>query len=132
MVLSFSLRSKKNRFSLEIARDMLLIASERVRKTRIMYQANLSYRIMEKYLKKLLDSGLLERDDGSLYLITVKGKEFLQMYADFVERNMRIRQDIEGIDKDRSLLVSMCFNDEGSLKRMVNRRDKLSCDVEAE
>ena len=129
MFLNVEETKNTKRHRLDIVRDMLSIASVKVRKTRIMYQANLNYRIMEKYLKKLLDSGLLECDGGS-YLITVRGKEFLQMYADYVERNMRIRQDIEGIDRHRLLLVNMCFNDEGNLKRMINRKEKLSCDIE--
>jgi predicted transcriptional regulator len=89
---------------------MLLVATEKVKKTRIMYQANLSYRHMEKYLNGLLDSGLIECDDFACYIVTSKGKEFLQMYNEYLERRRRINEAIEGASKDRLLLESMCFN----------------------
>jgi predicted transcriptional regulator len=66
-------KGKRYRRSLEIVRDVLLIASGRVRKTRIMYQANLSYRLVEKYLGSLLQSGLVECDNQSLYCVTRRG-----------------------------------------------------------
>ena len=40
----------KNRCSLDIAREVLSIVSVKVRKTRIMYGANLSFVQLEKYL----------------------------------------------------------------------------------
>ena len=103
-------KGKKNRDSLEIVRDVLSVASEKTRNTRIMYQANLSYRIMEKYLNSLLEGDLLERVDDSFYVVTWRGKEFLQMYNDYVERCRRIGEEIGGVRKDRLLLENMCFN----------------------
>ena len=124
-VLSFDLgkRGKKNRHSLEIVRDMLSVASVKVRKTRIMYQANLSYRQMEKYLKSLLESGLVECDDDSCYLITRKGKEFVQMYADYLDRRRRIGEEIKGARKEKLLLENMCFNNEGNSKRIASKKE---------
>jgi len=104
---------------------MLLIASVKVRKTRMMYQANLSYRQSEKYLKHLLDSGLMECHDDSCYLITKRGKDFLQMYADYLERNRRIDEEIRGAHKDRLLLENMCFNNERNSKLMASRKEVL-------
>jgi predicted transcriptional regulator len=107
---------------LEIVRDMLFIASVRVRKTRIMYQANLSYRHMEKYLKSLLDSGLIECDDFSCYLVTSKGKEFLQMYDEYLERTRRIGEEVSGARKDALLLENMCFSNGCAPKQILNRK----------
>jgi len=119
----FSHKVKKYRYSLEIVKDMLLTALVRVRKTRIMYQANLSYRLMEKYLNSLLDSGLLECDEGSFYLITGKGKDFLQMYDDYLERCKKINDDANGVLKHRLKLENMCSNSESDLRRVKNRKD---------
>ena len=44
----------KNRRSLDIVREVLSIVSVRVRKTKIMYRANLSFVQVEKYLTVLL------------------------------------------------------------------------------
>lgn len=51
--LSFDLgnKEKKYRHKLEIIRDMLSVALRKTRKTKIMYQTNLSYSLMEKYLR---------------------------------------------------------------------------------
>jgi len=116
-------KDKKYRYSLEIVKDMLLTATVKVKKTRIMYQANLSYRLMEKYLNSLIDSGLLNYDEGSFYLITGKGKDFLQMYEDYLERCKKVDAEITGAQKDVLLLENMCLGNEVNSKRMSNRKN---------
>lgn len=113
----------KNRGRLEIVRDMLSVSTERTKKTRIMYQANLSYRLMEKYLRELLESGLLECDDESCYVITWRGKEFLQLYEEYVDECHRLHEEIRGVRKDKLLLENMCFNDSENLKRLLKERE---------
>jgi len=123
-------RRRRYRRSLEIVRDMLSIASVRVKKTRIMYQANLSYRQMEKYFSSLLVGGLVACDDDSCYLITRKGVEFLQLYEDYLERRRRLGEEVQGVRKDRLLLENMCLNNEGNSKRLAGKKEVL-VDVEA-
>ena len=123
-------RRRRYRRSLEIVRDMLSIASVRVRKTRIMYQANLSYRLMEKYLSSLLVGGLVVCGDDSCYLITRRGKEFLQLYEDYLERRRRIGEEVESARKDKLLLEDMCFNNEGNVRRLGGKKGVI-VDVEA-
>lgn len=118
-------RNKRYRYSLDIVRDMLLVATVRVRKTRIMYQANLSYRHMEKYLNGLLENGLIECDDFACYIVTSKGKEFLQMYDEYLERQRMIREEIKGASKDRLLLETMCFNNGCLSKQSLNRKPSI-------
>jgi len=118
-------KKNKNRGRLEIVRDMLSAASEKTKKTRIMYQASLSYRLLEKYLKSLLESGLVECVDDSFYLITWKGKEFLQSYDDYLERCRRLGEEIRGVRKDTLLLENMCFNDESNSKQMAKEKEVL-------
>lgn len=112
MSLSFDLgnKEKKYRHKLEIIRDMLSVALRKTRKTKIMYQTNLSYSLMEKYLRDLIDTGLIERDGESCYSVTEKGREFLQMFTSYLERCERIREEVDGTARDRLLLESMCFN----------------------
>jgi predicted transcriptional regulator len=118
-------QKSKNRNSLEIVRDMLSAASVKTKKTRIMYAAHLSYRLMEKYLNTLLDSGLIERIDDSSYLITLKGKDFLQMYDDYLEQCKRIGEELRGVHKDRMLLENMCFNNEADSKQTAKEEEVL-------
>ena len=100
----------KNRCSLDIVREVLSIASVKVRKTRIMYGANLSFLQLEKYLSALLGSGLLAHDGDSGYLVTGTGMEFLHLYEDYIERSTRLREDVERNTIERLRLENMCFN----------------------
>lgn len=118
-------KKKKNRRRLEIVRDMLYAASEKTKKTRIMYQANLSYQLFEKYFKSLLESGLVRCYDDSSYLITWKGKNFLQMYEDYLQECRRIGEEIRGARKERLLLENMCFNSEFNSKRIENEKEAI-------
>lgn len=70
---------------MEIAADILEIAKNGSRKTRIMYQGNLSFDLAQKYLCMLLDLDLLQivrNGAEKTYVLTEKGREFLE---DFTE-----------------------------------------------
>ena len=114
----FPLRKNKNknRSSLEIVRDMLSVATEKSRKTQILYDAHLNFLLLEKYLNILLKNNLLEIVDGSFYLVTWKGKDFLQKYEDYQERCNRIDKQITDVHKEKTALKSLCFNDEPGSK----------------
>ena len=105
-----------NRTRLEIARDILSISSEKTRKTRIMFQANLSYELLCRYLKALISSGLLECDGKGLYGTTKQGQLFLQKYAEYAKKNRRLNEEINGSIEDRALLENMCFTYEADPK----------------
>lgn len=99
----------KNRNSLEIVRDMLSVATEKCKKTQILYDAHLNYLLLEKYLNILLKNELLGVD-GSFYLVTWKGKDFLQKYEDYVDRCSRIDKEIIDMHQEKVALKSLCFN----------------------
>jgi predicted transcriptional regulator len=113
----------KNRTSLEIVRDMLSVATERRRKTRILYDAHLNHRLLEKYLKILLENGLLQTVEDSCYLVTGKGKNFLQNYEEYLERCKKIGEEIMDARKEKLALKNMCFNNEQNSKQ--NAKEKL-------
>lgn len=115
----------KNRSSLGIVREVLSIASVKVRKTRIMYGANLSFLQLEKYLTALLGSGLLAHDGDSGYLVTGSGMEFLQLYDDYLERSARLGAEVERNKKDRLQLENMCFNNSCKVNHSGVGRDDL-------
>ena len=121
--MSFKGQKSVNRNRLDIVRDMLAIASTKVKKTRIMYQANLSFLQVEKYMKTLLDEGLLTRDGngGTSYLTTEKGKEFLRLYDDYLARCRDLVDEVDGANKQRTQLESMCFNtkEEANQKKIL-------------
>jgi predicted transcriptional regulator len=79
---------KNNRGKIEIMADILTLSTVGIKKTHIMYRANLSYEQILYYLGELLTRGLLEQDtfEGTqIYRTTEKGREFLQHYAGMAE-----------------------------------------------
>jgi predicted transcriptional regulator len=101
-------KANKNRSSLDIAREVLSIAIVKVCKTRIMYGANLSFLQLEKYLRALLGNSLLSFDGDSGYLTTTSGKEFLELYEDYLKRATHLGAEVERNLKDRQHLENMC------------------------
>ena len=68
--------------------DVLALATSGVKKTHIMYRANLSYEQVYLYLRELTSKRLIVQDatsDGVLYRTTEKGREFLLYYTRLVE-----------------------------------------------
>jgi predicted transcriptional regulator len=100
----------KNRSNLKIICDMLCVATERCRKTKIMYDAHLNFQILEKYLKNLLKSNLIKIVDDNYYLVTLKGKDFIKKYKNYVNRCNRIGKEIKYVHKEKKELMEMCFS----------------------
>ncbi len=66
---------------IDIIIDILETAKEGVNKTRIVYKANLNFKLADKYLALLQKHGLMENKIDK-YIITEKGKEFLERAQD--------------------------------------------------
>ena len=79
----------KHRESIDIVADILKIASEGSRKTQIMYRANLSYTLLQKYLDLVKRCGMLNISYKK-YALTTKGKIFLKKYESYVQRRKNI------------------------------------------
>jgi predicted transcriptional regulator len=71
----------KRRESIDICRDILQLTRNGAIKTRIVYGANLNFKIVEGYLSKLLRHGLLEESRKG-YRTTEKGLDFIDRYEE--------------------------------------------------
>jgi len=73
---------RQYRSRIRIAADILEIAREGSRKTKIMYLGNLSFDLLQKYLGMLTSYDLIEVRGGSekTYVATEKGRCFLEDY----------------------------------------------------
>ena len=79
---------KNNRGRIQIMGDVLALATSGIKKTHIMYRANLSYEQVHLYLGELIGKRLIAQDvssDGVVYRTTEKGREFLLHYTRLVE-----------------------------------------------
>ena len=101
---------KGYRGTLEIIRDVLLVVEEAgdsgSKKTHIMYGANLSYKLLTRYLRKVLNARLVCEGE-SCYVITDKGRRFLQAFGDFEKRRAEIEERVNYLNSGRVTLEKM-------------------------
>ena len=62
--------------------EVLEIAQLGAKKTWIVYNANLNFKVVEDYIAELTENGLLE-NDGRIYHTTDRGIGFLEEYRNF-------------------------------------------------
>jgi len=72
-----------------------------------MYGANLSYRLVTRYLDEALKAGLLEFDGESIYTITFRGEEFLRFYGTYENNRKELESYLEELENGREILEKM-------------------------
>ena len=76
---------------IEIIADILLVAETDAKKTQIMYKANLSFKILQKYLAELIGQSLISYEaKKKCFVLTDKGRKFLILYKEYSKFNMYI------------------------------------------
>ncbi len=98
----------KYRDRLQIIANILSIASRRAKKTQIMYQANLSYKLLCRYLDEVLDAGLVSFEKEDCYVLTAKGKEFLSRHQEYSKRCKSLEEHLNHVNSERTALEKMC------------------------
>lgn len=76
-----NIKGRKNRRPTDIVADILKACANGDTKTHIMYKANLSFPLLQKYLHLLLEQGLILQSTYE-YRISAHGRDFLQMYEE--------------------------------------------------
>lgn len=77
---------KRNR--IEIIHDMLKIIQDRrgkIKKTHLMYKANLSHNQMKSYLNELTKNEMIQDNSENLIEITKKGRDFVLKFSQMRE-----------------------------------------------
>jgi predicted transcriptional regulator len=97
----------KNRDSLGIVAAILESANSGASKTHIMFQANLSFSLLEKYLDVACTAGFVQPGSGR-YQLTELGREFLKEYKRFHERYDRAWRTLESLSSERERLEHLC------------------------
>ena len=73
------------RNDLDICSDILQVAKSGAKKTHIVYQANLNFNIVKKYLNRLISNGMLDsNEEGRLFVTTTRGLGFIEQYRALV------------------------------------------------
>ena len=106
----------KYRNRIEIIADILNVAIVGVNKTKIMYVANLSYRLLEKYLHEIIALDFIAFRNNS-YEVTEKGRDFLERYNEFSRKYIMIEDELRKILLEREVLERLCEGPEQNLKK---------------
>jgi len=102
------LGSYRSRF--DIIADILRVVKDNgAKKTQIMYGANLSYRVLTRYLNLVLDACLIKFESGKrCYVLTAKGRDFLQRYREYSMRNRHLERQLKNMHAERKVLEELC------------------------
>ncbi len=100
----------KYRTRLQIIAEILEIVREGAKKTHIMYQANLSYKLLVKYLNEVLECGLVRVNKEDCYVVAPKGKKFLKRFNSYEERRDHVKDELKMVKEEKALLEQMYTN----------------------
>ena len=94
---------------LDIIADILNVASREAKKTQIMYQANLSYKVLQRYLGEIVSSSLIHFEDNKqCYMLTGKGHEYLDAYKEYARYSKTMEKRLNDFSTKRKILENLC------------------------
>ncbi len=97
------------RSRLDIIADILNVAAREAKKTQIMYQANLSYNVLQKYMRELVGASLVSfLDERRCYQLTEKGRKFLEAYDEYTRMQKVVDQHVNAAASKRKGLLNLC------------------------
>jgi len=99
------------RGKLDIIADILQVVSQNPKKTHIMYQANLSYKVLKKYLRKMSEASLISFVcEKQCYTLTVRGKNFLEAYREYLRNTRNLEKRLEEVNNKKKVLEESFLN----------------------
>ena len=95
---------------LDIIADILhVVGKEGAKKTQIMYQANLSYKVLTKYLAEVIEACLVRlQREKRCYVLTSKGRKFLEKYRRYSRSNKHLEQRLNDLHSHKKVLEDLC------------------------
>jgi len=120
----------KHRSRLKILANILSVVSDNncAKKTQIMYQAYLSYKLLVEYLKDVTEAGLVKCGNENCYKLTPKGEKFLAKFGEYDKSRETVDEQLNHIEDQKLMLEEMCPNSEvanvdpTNLEKNVRRR----------
>ena len=97
----------KYRGRLQIIADILSVVRDGAKKTHVMYQANLSYTLLSRYLTEVLDAGLVSLDNEDRYRLTRRGQNFLDRFGEYSRRCDKLEQQLNNVNDEKTVLENM-------------------------
>jgi predicted transcriptional regulator len=100
----------KHRTRLKILANILYVVRDNngVKKTQIMYNAYLSYKLLVKYLDAISVAELVECDSRNCYILTTKGYIFLEKLEEYLKSREAVENNLKYLKTQKSILHKMC------------------------
>ena len=104
----------KHRSRLKILANILEVITKNngAKKTQIMYQAYLSYKLLVQYLDDVIEAGLVVCGEENCYKLTPKGENFLAQFNEYTKNRENIDRKINHVEDQKLMLEEMCSNTE--------------------
>ena len=97
---------------LEIIADILHVVNATAKKTRIMFQANLNYKVTQKYLAEITRACLVKYEQNKQhYILTDKGRNFLETYKEYCKKNRQAEKRLNFVKNKKKMLEDLCPED---------------------
>ena len=94
---------------LDIIADILNVASRDAKKTQIMYQANLSYKVLQRYLNEIVEASLVKFENyKQCYILTYKGHEYLDAYKEYARCSKSMEKRLNDFSLKKIVLEDLC------------------------
>jgi len=116
----------KYRGRLQIIADILSVVRGGAKKTHVMYQANLSFTLLKRYLSEVLEAGLVKCEDEDRYKLTTRGQSFLDRYGEYSKRCERVEQELNHVDGEKTVLENLISGDLSSRSKERLRNKKVT------
>jgi len=101
------LRNYRDR--IDIIADILNVASRNAKKTQIMYQANLSFKVLQKYLNEIIAASLMAFENNHRYYkLTFKGRQYLDAYKEYARCSKTVEKRLNDFSTKRKVLENLC------------------------
>ncbi len=85
------------------------MVSREAKKTQIMYQANLSYKVLQRYLTEIIDASLVAfENEKQHYFLTGKGQEYLEAYKEYSRCSKTMEKRLNEFSSKRKVLENLC------------------------
>ena len=97
----------KYRDRLQIIADILFVVRGGAKKTHVMYQANLSFTLLKRYLAEVLEAGLVRCDDEDGYRLTRRGQSFLDRFGEYSKRCERVEEELNNVSDEKTVLENL-------------------------
>ncbi len=97
----------RDRFT--IIADILEAVSKNAKKTQIMYQANLSYSVLQKYLAEITNASLIHySSEQHCYSLTERGLGFIEIYKKYCRHSKIVKKRLTNLNDSRRALEEFC------------------------